>query len=212
MSFDKLLSELQALGAEQDTMSKALPADEGKDDEKIQAAAVDGGDEGAAAAEAGADGDGDGDDDADGDEPMGKSLGTVTLPNGEQVEATDGTELVKALMARVETTEGQMQKALEGAIGLIKGQHTLIKSLTEQVSKLANAGRGRKAVVTVNEKTTAAGSLSKSEPGMTGQEFMLKANSAFSAGKISGKELTVIDVCLRQSQPVDPTLISKVLS
>lgn len=219
MSFDKLLAELDAQATEQDTMRKALPADDGSDEAKIQAAAAEGGgnggdgatpeeDEAAAAAAK-----------EKGGDPMGKSLGAVTLQDGTKVEAVDGTELVKSLMADVEAlkagaaqTESQMAKALEGAVGLIKSQGEMIKSLTESVKKLSNEGRGRKAVLTVVEKTATA-DLQKSEPtGMNATEFMAKSNAAFDAGKINGKELTTIDVSLRSGVPIDAALISKVVA
>lgn len=207
MSFEKLLSELQELSTEQENLSKALPADDGKDDEKIQTAAADGGD-----GKGDGDGDKDGDKDGDGDgEQMGKSLGTVTLADGSQAEAIDGTELVKSLMTRVETTEGQMQKALEGAIGLIKGQSAMIKSLSEQVAKLAGTGRGRKTVVTVTEKTPAGTPMNKSEPaGMTGEEFMAKALQAQATGKILAKDVSAIEMYLNRGMPIPAHLIARV--
>lgn len=211
MSFENLLSELQQMSAEQETLSKALPTVEGKDDEKIRAAAAEAGDGEGKDDKDGKDGKG-GKDCGDG-EQMGKSLGTVTLESGEQVDAIDGTELVKSLLTRVETTEGQVQKALEGAVSLIKSQGAMIKSLSEQVGKLADTGRGRKTVLTVTEKKSVGETtLVKSESGMTPVEFMAKSNAAFTAGKITGKDLTVIDVCLREGHTVDAGLISKVMS
>lgn len=213
--FDKLLADLNGIAAEQVDMTKALPADDGKDDGKIQAAAEDGG-----GLEGNGAGDGDDDEDDKGGEPMGKSLGTVTLADGTQAEAVDGTELVKSLMAQVEdikvgaeATETKMAKALDGAIGLIKTQGEMIKSLTETVKKVSGEGRGRKTVLSVVEKPAAGEDLSKSQSqGMTGEEFFAKANAAFDARKISGVELTAIDVALRNKTPVDPSVIAKVVS
>ena len=206
MSFEQLLSEIQEMSSEQETMSKALPAEDGKDD-KIQAAAEEGGDmEGAGDGTEGAVAESGGEDE---DEPMGKSLGAVTLENGETVEAIDGTELVKSLMARVESGEEQMQKALTGAIGLIKSQGEMIKSLSEQITKLSNAGRGRKAIVTVTEKTTTP--MAKSEPtGMSGQEFMAKALSAQAAGRIRGVDVAAIEGYLNRGMQVPAHLIERV--
>ena len=217
MSFDKLLSELGVLGAEQETMSKALPAEDGKDDEKIQAAAAEGGDMDANKEP----GEGEGaNGDPDASETLGKSLGTVTLEDGTQAEAVDGTELVKSLIAQVDelktgakATESQMVKALEQTTSLIKSQGEMIKSLTETVKKLSSEGRGRKAVLAINEKPAPGSELAKSEPsGMTGSEFFAKSEAAFAAGKISGKELTTIDVALRTKAAIDPSLIQKVVS
>lgn len=217
MSFDKLMAELNSLATDQETMRKALPAGDGEDDQNIQAAAAEGGDmddeddEGV-----------DGHKEPDGDEgqPLGKSLGTVTLEGGEQVEAIDGTELVKSLMEQVEqfgqkqtTSESQMAKALESCVTLMKGQGDLIKSLQNKVSQLSGEGRGRKTVLNVSEKPAAGTQLAKSEPqGLTGTEFMAKSHAAFDAKKITGVELTTVDVCLRSGTPIDPSIIQKVLS
>jgi hypothetical protein len=210
MSFEQLLSEIQELSSEQETMSKALPAEDGKDD-KIQAAAADGGDmDGAGNGE----GDGATDDGAglgEG-EQMGKSLGTVTLADGSQVEGIDGTELVKSLMTRVETSEDQMHKALEGALGLIKSQSAMLKSLTEQVGKLSNAGRGRKTAVTVHDKVGAGATMAKSEPsGMKPEEFLSKALSAQAAGRIRGHEVAMIENYVNRGMTVPEALVNKVV-
>lgn len=193
-AFDKLLGEL-------DTMTKALPAGDMDGDKKI----------------ANADEDDEEDKGKDGDNTMTKSL-KVTLADGSVIDAEDGTALVKSLLARVDDTEDVMAKALGSAIGLIKAQgdalaknNELVKSLQQKVAELSNEGKGRKTLVNIHE--SAAATLTKAEtPGMTGAEFMAKANAAFGAGKISGKDLTVIDVSLRSQQPVDPNLIQKVMA
>lgn len=216
MSFDKLMAELNGLAADQETMRKALPAGDGEDDQNIQAAAAEGGDMDDE------NDDVDGHEEPDGDEgqPLGKSLGAVTLEDGTQVEAVDGTELVKSLMDQVEqfgqkqtASESQMAKALESCVTLIKGQGDLIKSLNDKVARLSGEGRGRKTVLNVSEKPAAGTQLAKSEPtGLTGAEFMAKSHAAFDAKKITGVELTTIDVCLRSGTAIDPSVIQKVLS
>lgn len=199
-AFEALLGELE-------TMTKALPAADVADDQKIQAAA---------------DGNGDADDDnkdgQDGGAPMTKSL-TVTLPNGEVIEAEDGTELVKSLMDQVGKQEDMMVKAMGGALNLIKhqgeqlkAQGELIKSLQDTVGKLGNQGAGRKSIVDVHQQVT---EMTKSlggqqEKGISATEFMAKSHAAFAAKKISGQELNTIDVCLRQGAPIDPSLLAKV--
>lgn len=218
MSFEKLLKDIQTLDAEQETMTKALPAGDGKDDTNIQAAAEEGGDmEG----KEDGDEDGEGSDGANGDEqPLGKSLGTVTLENGEKVDAVDGTEMMKSLMADMAllktanvTRDEQVMKALEGAVGLVKSQATMLKSLQAQVAKLGGEGRGRKTVVSIAEKRAVTGSNEGGgqEQGMTADTFMAKSHEAWSAGRITGKDLTVIDVSLRQNIAIDQGLLSKVM-
>lgn len=218
MSFEKMLDELE-------TMAKALPSDAGEDDENIQAAAAegsegDGGDsgEGAAAAEAEAGADaGDGaesaaaaDDDEGEDEGMAKSF-SFTLEDGTVVEAQDGTELVKALMNRVEKNEQVLGKSLQTAVTLIKSQGDLIKSLQEKVTTLAGQGRGRKAVVSVTEKPS---TLAKSEPaeeGMTGSEFMAKAMTAQAAGRITGMEVARAESHLNKGMQVPADIVARVI-
>lgn len=199
--FEKLMGELE-------TMTKALPAADVADDKKIAAAA---GEAGAAAddenkEQLGEDG-----------KPLTKSL-QVTLADGTVVDAEDGTELVKSLMARLDSQEDQVVKALGGTIDLVKALHeqvsasnALVKSLQADVARLAGQGAGRKTMVTVHEKL-AGTTLAKSEQqGPTAEEFMAKSHAAFVAHKISGQELTSIDVSMRLGQPVDQSLVAKVL-
>lgn len=202
-AFDQLLGELG-------TMTKALPAADVADDKKIQAAA-------------GAD-----DDkeklDADGKpivaESMEKSF-KVTLADGTEVEAQDGTELVKSLFARVDNQEDMIVKALGGTLDLVKSltatvksQGDLVKSLQETVAKLGGQGAGRKSIVDVHQQVN---TLTKSmgdqdQKGPTAEEIMAKSNAAFAAGKISGQELNIIDVSMRSGFPIDQALAAKVLA
>jgi hypothetical protein len=206
--FEKLMGELSQLGTDQETMTKALPADDGKDEAKIQAAA----------AESGLDGDGDADDmggEPDGDEDdkpaMAKSF-KFTLEDGTEVEAQDGSELVKSLQDRVEKNEGQMMKALETAVGLIKGQGDLIKSMQDQIKKLSGEGRGRKAVVSVVEKPSPGeGVMAKSEPvGMSHDQFFAKAMVAQREGRISGTEIAMAEACLNRGEAIPQNIVQRV--
>lgn len=206
--FEKLMGELSQLGTDQETMTKALPADDGKDEAKIQAAA----------AESGLDGDGDEDDmggEPDGDEDdkpaMAKSF-KFTLEDGTEVEAQDGSELVKSLQDRVEKNEGQMMKALETAVGLIKGQGDLIKSMQDQIKKLSGEGRGRKAVVSVVEKPSPGeGVMAKSEPvGMSHDQFFAKAMVAQREGRISGTEIAMAEACLNRGEAIPQNIVQRV--
>lgn len=207
--FDKLMQELNGLQADQETMAKALPADDGKDEEKIQAAAAEGGLDG----DADADGDAD---DKDGEgKPMTKSF-KFTLEDGTEVEAQDGTELVKSLGARIDSTEQSMVKALDTAIGLIKGQGELIKSLSDRVSKLSGEGRGRKAVVSVVEKpsaTTHTETMAKSlvPDGMSTDAFFTKALAAQRDGRISGGDIAMAETMLNRGQPIPPSILQRVM-
>ncbi len=212
MSFEKLLADLAKAESDQETLSKALPtADEGMDDDKVQDAAAEG------AAKAAGDGDADDkggkpDGDADDKKPMTKSF-EVVLPDGTKVQAEDGTELVKSLTARLEKSEGTMVKAMECALGLIKSQGEMLKSLGDQVKKLSGEGRGRKAVVTMAEKkdqTTLAKSESQAD-GLTGEQFLVKALTAQKAGRITAADVAIAEGHLNRGIQPPAEIVQRVL-
>lgn len=206
-NFEALLKELGEVAADADTLAKAIPAaappamaaagaanpEDDEDDEDGDDAAI----ESAAA--------------ADGDKPtFGKSFEFVD-DAGAKHEAVDATEMLKSLFARVDTVDEVLAKALTSMAGSLKAQGELIKSLSGQVQSLSGQGRGRKAVLSVVEKP-AIGEMTKSQPdaGVTAEQFFAKANAAFDAGKISGKDLNVVSVCLRGNHPIDPALVQKI--
>jgi hypothetical protein len=206
-NFEALLQELSAVDAEADTLAKAMaqpqprPPAEDDDDE------VEDGDDAsiaAAAAEAVAPGDGEKPD-------FGKSF-AFTDDSGATHEAVDATDLVKSLMARQEQSDEVLAKALDAFNNVVRKQGAMIKSLSAQVSQLSSQGRGRKAMLTVSEKPAIGDTMAKAnaEGGITAEQFFAKANAAFDAGKISGKELNVVSVSLRGNHPIDPALIQKV--
>lgn len=208
-NFDELLKALQA--AEQDadeTMAAAAAADEQPEDEATAAptdAADDGADDEKIAAAA--------EDDDDGDEgEFGKSF-EFTDENGVKHNAVDATEMVKSMLDRQEAHEDVLAKAMTTMTNVMQKQGEMIKSLTAEVKALSSQGRGRKSLLNVAEKPD-AGLLKKSQDsdGMTQEEFFAKANAAFDAEKITGKDLNVISVCLRSSHPIDPELIKRVIS
>lgn len=207
--FEKLLGEIASLATEQETMTKALPADDGADEEKIQAAAAEGGSDGDED-DAGGAADGDADDAGKG-KPMAKSF-KLTLEDGTEIEAQDGAEMVKSLQERVEKNEETMAKALGSAVELIKGQASLIKSLSEKVAKLAGEGRGRKTVVSIVEKPApGASTMAKSEPvGLTPDQFFAKALSAQKEGRITGTEIAVAEACLNRGEQIPASIIQRV--
>ena len=207
--FDELLAQLKSAEEEQTTLAKALPAEDGEDDETIQAAAAEGD------TDADDENPEDGHDEPDGDEakkPMAKSV--TAMVDGEEIEAVDATELIKSLVDRVETQESTLAKALTSTLGTIKAQVDMIKSLAAEVKKLAGQGKGRKTVLTVIEKPAAGEQpMAKSQQdGFTPQEFLAKAESAFKAGKMSGLEFTTADVAIRSGTPVPSGIIAKALS
>lgn len=200
--FDELLGELE-------TLAKAQPA--GGDD-KIVAAAAEGGGQGEgegemseeerAAAEAAAAGEGG---------KMAKSF-EVTLADGTKVQAQDGTELVKALQERLETNETVIAKALETAVALIKSQGERIEALSGKLAAIGGEGKGRKAVLTVVEKPAGTPmAKSTTEEGMKPEEFMAKALDAQKLGRITGIEVATAEAYLNRGQPVPANIIASVL-
>lgn len=205
-------SQFDALVAELDTLAKALPADNGEDDAQIQAAAAEGGGEGSGDGEGEPDGDegkgGKGDGDGD-EKPMAKSF-EVTLGDGTKAEAIDAGMLVKSLQDQIASLEGGMLKSMTAAMGVIKQQGEMLKSLHEKVQKLGGQGAGRKSTVAVTEKPVAT--MAKSEPtGMDATEFLAKSEAAFNAGRISGLELSTIEACINRGKQPSADIIARVV-
>ena len=193
-SFDELLKSLGEVVDSADNLVKALPEADG-DDAAVVAAAQDAGVNTDAAAA------GDGDEDEDEDENV----------DGEDL--VDATDLLKSLMARQDTTEGALAKALHGLTGAMSKQNDLIKSLQSEVATLRNQGRGRKTMLNVADRQP-IGELAKSAAAEDGKitpaDLLAKSQAAFAAGKISGVEANTVDVCLRNSWPIDASILTKV--
>lgn len=183
-------SEFDALLGELDVIAKAMPAvaaktDDDKDDKddkaaagKVAAAAADGANADAATTE-------DKDDQQNGD--FAKSF-KVTLENGTEVEAFDGTEMTKALRTDIEERKretGLLLKAMGQASIMLKAQGELIKSLQGEVKRLGASGSGRRTVMTVREPAEQAAAAGQPYP-----TVMAKALSLQKEGKMTG-----MDVC-----------------
>lgn len=202
MSFAKLLEDLERLGEE--PLGKAQkPGNDDDEDKRIRASADEDEDE---------DPDLDEDEDDgedDNGEPMGKSY-RVTLDDGSEVDAIDGSALIKSLTERMDSTEGSLLKALnlmadqsrqQQAVLLEQGK--LIKSLHREVKRLGNEGRGRKSTVTVHDKQP-TGQMAKSEPqGLNGRQFLLKAEGAMTKGAINGLDLSLCEAWVNRGMPED---------
>lgn len=211
-AFDDLLAEI---ADEQQQMLKAqAPAEDGGDDDDEAIAAM-------------ADGDADDDDVPDnedddpdlGDEdeaPMGKSFG-VQLADGTRVEAYDGTQLVKSLLAQQQQIQTQSKEALTGVVAMLKSMRTLvteqqteIKALRKSLERIGEQGRGRKSKLTVHEPPRVA--EAEPEAGEIAGTIMAKANSAFAAGTINGRDLNTIDVALRRHEAPPHALLQKIMA
>lgn len=198
--FDKLLAELSQETANQETLAKSLAAP-AADDAKIAAAAAD----------------------ADGLKPnpedevdLTKSLDSLNAAaTAAGVAVIDGEEFAKSidsLGGRMTVAEDVLAKAMDSALGMIRNQGEMIKSLSDKVTALSGEGRGRKTVVTVSERQPAGEPLVKSQQGFTVGEVMAKANSAFDAKKITGLELTTLDVALRNGTPPSESVLARIVS
>jgi hypothetical protein len=201
--FEALLAQLTAAQEEQTTLAKALPAADGKDDKTIQTAAAEGA-EGEKTnpedeePELGPDG-----------KPLVKSLG-----EGQEFEVIDGEALIKSLTdlsTRADASESVLAKGMAGLLELVKGQNLMFKSMQDQITKLSGQGAGRKTMLSVVERPIVGEPLAKSqaEPAFTRADVMAKANAAFDAKKITGHELTSIDVAMRQGVMPEQAILAK---
>jgi len=206
-NFDTLLSELEQIKTDQETLTKShVDGGEKTDDDDKTTQTVDGvKKDGKAVTKEG---------DEDGD-ALTKSLGTIKLDDGTEIAAIDGTLLVKSLVDRMDSTDVKFTGVLSHLVGTIKSQGEMLKSMSDELRVLGGQGRGRKTVITVNQKNEGTAVLAKSEgEGMTGEHFMLKSHAAFDAGKLTGRELNILDVAVRMNQigAIDQAIVRKVLS
>ena len=206
MSFEKLIADMAAL--QQETMAKALDQtndkDGDEDDVSIQAAADEGSDDGEDGGEDGGE--------SRGDESMAKSF-SFTLEDGTQVDAVDGTELVKSLTDKFEADKGSMLKALGLTVDMLKSQAAQIETLNTRITRLSGEGRGRKSAVSVAEKIVpAAGDMQKAQSqALSSNEFFVKAYAAQKAGRMTAAEISLAETHLNQGTPVPAHIISRVL-
>lgn len=190
MSFEALLNDL-------DDLRKAQPTEDVDGDEKIAAAAEEG--EGEPV-----------EDEDDEDMPLGKSMTAVI--DGEEQEVIDGTELVKSLIADVQTIKGEratenehLSKALGLVTDMLKEQGDMIKSLQDQVSKMADSGRGRKSTVAVDAEM--AKSLTKQESPKV-EDVLAKCAQAMMAGKISAMDVSVAEAAANRGMQVPAHILA----
>lgn len=205
--FDGLLADLAGVT----DMAKSLPAaDAAADDadkEKPEGEGADADDDQIAAAAA------EGEDKPE----MAKSF-KVTMDDGTEQDAIDGTELIKALMTRVETGEVSTKQVLTETVGAVVGLGAMVKSLQDQVAALAGSGLRRKAVISVVEKpATAAETLAKSlaaeeGEGLSGDDFMAKALSAQASGKITGHMVAIAEGYINNGQQPPAEIVRAVLA
>jgi hypothetical protein len=154
---------------------------------------------------------------------LAKALGEVNAlaqgaqaATGDDPVVIDGEEIFKSLEAlggRQTGVEEVLTKSVTSLLGLVKGQNALIKSLSDRLDVLGGTGAGRRTVIQVQERPDVGGVLAKAQPeGMSAPEILAKANTAFDAKKITGLELTALDVSLRNGQVPSTETLNKILS
>jgi hypothetical protein len=219
--FAELLAELNAENTASTELAKSIEAGAGAVEGNPEDEEDEGGEAGAAGAAGGAAaGAGEGAAGAGGEggeKPLVKSV----MIDGEEHEVLDVEAFMKSfgeLGGRVGGFEESLEKAMGGLVTTIKSQGALIKSLSEQVAKLGGTGRGRRSVLQPIIKSmpgaeggAGAGGEGEADNKMNTEQFLAKSHAAFEAGKISGHELTVIDVSLRQNEAIRPELLKKIV-
>lgn len=235
MSLSTLLSEMEAFKAQEAELAKAAPQPDDPngdaDDDAIAAAAAEANDDNAdqqlpgdaapaaktaktsTSLEDGDDDDDDGDDDEDEDGALTKSF-EVELPDGTRTKAFDATELIKSLSQDLAGMREEATNAMTEAFSLIKSQAAEIAGLKRQVTELGARGRGRKAVVTLADKSAAP--LAKSSNGAAGEgmsrtEFFAKAATAQKAGRITAADASLAEAYLNKGLPVPERIVSRVI-
>ena len=201
--FEELLAAITDEANEQAELAKSIPAP-GTTDENVAAAAGDeSGEKPNVSAEPAK---------KEGEEDLTKSL--PQNPE-DQPQIIEVDELIKSLTdmgERLDQSEGLMAKAMEGALGLIKSQGEMIKSLSARVETLSKQGTGRKALLVATERAQPGEHLTKSLPQTEApkpQEILAKCLEAQRAGKLTGGDVARAESQLNHGLAVDPQILAR---
>lgn len=219
--FKQLLETLQNLDAEQgEVLAKSVqPA---QDDKKIQAAAAASGANNGDGNGAGpGEGEGEGEDDADKKKKEGEGEGegestlTKSLIGANGEELIDATEMLETLQKSINDNNEMLGAALPTMITMMKRMGETIATQGEMIKSLqagqGAAPAGRKSQVVLLAKSAAGTqAVEEEQTQLTADDLMIKSNAAYSAGKISGVELGMIDLALRSRQLPDADLLARV--
>ena len=229
--YETLIGELSAMQADTETMTKAIPADAGKDDKNIQAAAKNGGGENDEDEEGERDEKGnlidqatagiDGPDKgkaAGGDASMTKSITAVV--DGKPEEMIDATEILKSLdnsILDLQSENKDMAKAFgesvtltKSLISVVKSQGELIKSLNAKVEEISGQGRGRKTVISVNARPDPMAKALEGQQAkktVTYGEVMEKCLAAQAAGKLTVMDVARAESSINERQPIPQEIL-----
>lgn len=205
---------IKGLGLELETMAKAMKDGDGDcddkaksdgagDDKKIVAAAKDG--------EEISDAD-------DKDKDMGKSF-QMTLEDGTQVEAFDGTAAIAELVQQNAELRGaveDLQKAFGAAVEVIKQvreaqteQGTMIKSFGAKVSTAVSSPSGRRSMVSIIEKLSPAeAGKPRAEEGPNPLRLMAKARDLCQSGKMTWDQMSRIEAYQGRGMIAPPDILA----
>lgn len=155
--------------------------------------------------------------------PFGKSFG-VTLPDGSQVEAMDGTAVLASLQSDVAALGADLHKALRTLVSLTKSQaadldaqrtaHAAevadlrksyasdLHALREEVAALARQPKGRKSVLDVHEPPAAQDLNVGTDSRLDGPAILAKASTM----NLDPVTMAVLCELVNTKQPLPPNL------
>lgn len=195
------MSEFQALLDELDTLRKASK----QDDEDIRSAADGDADDDGMPDDKDIEEDYEDEDEDEESKPVIKKAFRVTTADGEEIDAIDGTELIKSLSDEIASERQQTVKAITGAVDLIKSLKTEIGALRDQVQKIAKAPAGRKSVLNVHEKQDVM-EKAMPEQRQASQQILAKALKAQRDGRLHGGQVAEIESYLNRGFDLPPHL------
>ena len=210
--FKKLLDEISA-------MNKSLPAVE---DEKVEGAQAVAEGDSAEAATSDEQIAANGEDDLGEDEDLKKSMTTVKLEDGSEVEAFDGESLIKSFSTKIEAQKTGVEEVLSAQNQMIKSlaevvtsQSTMMKSMNDNLTKLGNSSKGRKTVINLQEKPDLNKSLDldgEQKAGIKPHEFHQKLSKALKAEVITPHQAMTAETQINNGQNPSPDVVAKVMS
>lgn len=151
------------------------------------------------------------------DELLQKAI-TVTTADGEQCAAFDVEVFLKAFNDQFSALRSESTDAIEASLNLAKSMQgqlkaaaDMIKSLTERVEALGDRGTGRRSTLNVHEKQVVGAGDDAADENVSPNEFLQKAESAMTAGRISSADLRSIEARLLRGIQPDTGLVAKVM-
>lgn len=118
-----------------------------------------------------------------GEAALTKSLRT---DDGEDLEYIDGTELVKSLKLDMDKQAADLLRVLSATTDLLKSQSAEIAELKDAVRQVADSGRGRRSVASVDAAPAAPA-------GVSADAFMTKAMAAQKAGRLTSVDVAIAE-------------------